>query len=216
MSTLSLLLSSGVRAELFRLLSGLNSQELHVRELERQSGFAVSTVRQELKKLERLGLVQTRISGNRTYYRANSSHPLYPEIRSLVLKTIGLADVLREALGNESIRLAFVFGSVADGSETAESDIDLMVIGSISLRALAGRLSGVSQTVGRELNPSVMTESEFSKRRLAEDHFVSTVLSTPKLFVIGDADELATMGKERMDSSASNQQAGNRRAAVNR
>jgi len=67
MNTLSLLLSSGVRAELFRLLFGLNSQELHVRELERQSGFAVSTVRQELKNLEKLGLVQTRVSGNRTY-----------------------------------------------------------------------------------------------------------------------------------------------------
>ncbi|HQX50759.1 MAG TPA: nucleotidyltransferase domain-containing protein [Planctomycetaceae bacterium] len=195
MSTLSLLLSSGVRAELFRLLFGLNSTELHVRELERQSGFAVSTVRQELKKLDSLGLVQTRVSGNRSYYQANSSHPLFPEIRSLVLKTNGLADVLREALGTESVRMAFVFGSVAEGSETAESDIDLMVIGSISLRTLAGKLSGVPQIVGRELNPSVMTEAEFSKRRQAKDHFVSTVLAAPKLFVIGDADELEAVGK---------------------
>jgi len=203
MSTLSLLLSSGVRAELYRLLFGLNAEELHVRELERQTGFAVSTVRQELKKLDLLGLVQTRVSGNRTYYHANSNHPLFPEIRSLVLKTNGLVDVLREALGKESVRMAFVFGSVAEGSETAESDIDLMVIGSISLRTLAGRLSGVPQTVGRELNPSVMTEAEFSKRSQAGDHFVSTVLLAPKLFVIGDADELAAMGKERLDSSAS-------------
>ena len=203
MSTLSLLLSSGVRAELFRLLCGLNRQELHVRGLERQTGFAVSTVRQELKNLEKLGLVQTRVSGNRTYYRGNDSHPLYPEIRSLVLKTSGLADVIREALGQVSICVAFVFGSVANGSETSESDIDLMVIGSVSLRQLVGRLSGVSQQLGRELNPSVMTESEFSKRREAGDHFVSTVLSAPKLFVIGEADELAAMGKERLDSSTS-------------
>jgi len=202
MSTLSLLLSSGVRAELFRLLFGLNSKELHVRELERQSGFAVSTVRQELKNLEKLGLVQTRVSGNRTYYQANRSHPLFPAIRSLVLKTNGLTDVLHEALGEESVRMAFVFGSVADGSETAESDIDLMVIGPISMRALAGRLSGVPQQVGRELNPSVMTESEFVKRRQAGDHFVSTVLSAPQLFVIGDADELAAMGKERLGSAS--------------
>ena len=203
MNTLALLLSSGVKAELFRLLFGLHDQELHVRELERQSGFALSTVRQELKNLEKLGLVRTRVSGNRTYYRGNRCHPLYPEIRSLVLKTSGLADVLREALGEDSVRLAFVFGSVASGNETSESDIDLMVIGSISLRALVGRLSGVSGKVGRELNPSVMTEAEFRKRRRTGDHFVSTVLSAPKIFVIGDADDLEAMGKERLDSTTS-------------
>ena len=114
-----------------------------------------------------------RVSGNRTYYRGNRSHPLYPEIRSLVLKTSGLADVLRESLGEKAIRLAFVFGSVADSSETSDSDVDLLVIASVSLRELVGRLSGVSQQLGRELNPSVMTEFEFSKRRRAGDHFVS-------------------------------------------
>ena len=129
MSTLSKLLSSGARAELFRLLFGLNRQELHVRDLGRQAGFSVSTVRQELKNLESLGLVQTRVSGNRTYYRGNTAHPLYQEIRSLVLKTSGLADVIHKALGTESIRVAFVFGSLASGSETSESDIDLLVIG---------------------------------------------------------------------------------------
>ena len=204
MNTLALLLSSGVKAELFRLLFGLNDQELHVRELERQSGFALSTVRQELKNLEKLGLVKTRVSGNRTYYRGNRCHPLYPEIRSLVLKTTGLADVLREAIGMDSVRLAFVFGSVASGNETSESDIDLMVIGPISLRALVGRLAGVSGKVGRELNPSVMSEAEFRKRSRTGDHFVSTVLAAPKVFVIGDADDLDAMGKERLDSSASN------------
>jgi predicted nucleotidyltransferase len=156
-----------------------------------------------LKNLEQLGLVQTRVSGNRTYYRGNRSHPLYPEIRSLVLKTSGLADVLREALGEDSVRLAFVFGSVASGSETSDSDIDLMVIGSLSLRALVGRLAGVSEKVGRELNLSVMTESEFSKRRRTGDHFVSTVTAAPKLFVIGDADELEAMEKDRLDSTSS-------------
>ena len=203
MNTLALLLSSGVKAELFRLLFGLNGQELHVRELERQSGFALSTVRQELKNLEKLELVQPRVRGHRTYYRGNHSHPLHSEIRSLVLKTSGLADVIREALGEDSVRLAFVFGSVASGIETSERDIDLMVIGSISLRALVGRLAGVSGKVGRELNPSVMTEAEFRKRRRTGDHFVSTVLAAPKVFVIGDTDDLEAMGKERLDSTTS-------------
>ena len=118
MNTLALRFSSGVKAELFRLLFGIKILELHVRELERQSGFALSTVRQELKNLVQLGLVQGRRSGNRTYYRANVRHPLYPEIHNLVLKTIGLVELLRDALGHDGIQVAFVFGSIASGVET--------------------------------------------------------------------------------------------------
>lgn len=204
MSTLSLLLSSGVKAELFRLLFGLNDQELHVRELQRQSGFALSTVRQELKNLEALGLVTSRVSGNRTYYRGNQRHPLYPDIHGLVLKTNGLADVIRESLGQDSIHMAFVYGSMASGKETADSDIDLMVIGSLSLRELTKRMAGISERVGRELNPSIMTETEFRQRVEANDHFVMAIVAAPKLFVIGDMDELSAVGEERLDSSTPN------------
>jgi DNA-binding transcriptional ArsR family regulator len=201
MSTLSLLLSSGVRAEIFRLLLGVKSGEVHVRELQRQSGFSLSAVRQELKLLERLGLVVSRVSGNRTYFSGNQSHPLYPEIHGLVLKTCGLTDLLREALGNDPIRLAFVFGSIAGETESSESDIDLLVVGSISLRQLVSRLTGLSTKIGRELNPVVMTESEFAERCRKGDHFVSTVLSAPKMFLIGNTDELEAMAGTRMDSA---------------
>ena len=216
MNTLALLLSSGVKAELFRLLFGINTQELHVRELERQSGFALSTVRQELKNLMQLGLVQARPSGNRTYYHANLNHPLYPEIHSLVLKTSGLADVLRDALGNDGIQIAFVFGSIASGAESPESDIDLMVIGTASLRQIATRFAGVSSTLGRELNPHVLTPAEFGRRRESQDHFVSTVLAAPQLFVIGDAHDVESLGEQRLDTLASVKSAGNRRAAIDR
>src|SRR5580704_6127246 len=139
MSTLAQLLSSKVRAEVFRILFGLEPAELHMREIERRSGMAYATVRQELSSLARLGLVEARKSGNRTYYRANAAHPLYPEIRRIVLKTSGLADLLRERLSGHGIdragiegsriEIAFVFGSVASGAEKAHSDIDLMVVG---------------------------------------------------------------------------------------
>ena len=197
------LVSSGVRAELFRLLLGVNAPELHLRELERQSGFALSTVRQELKNLVELGLVQARVSGNRTYYSGNRSHPLFPEIHGLVLKTAGLTDLLHHALGDDGIRVAFVFGSIADNSEKAASDIDLMVLGPLSLRQVASRLADLSQSIGRELNPHVMTVAEFKKRRQAKDHFVMAVLAAPKLFVVGDAHVLEAMGDERLDSAAS-------------
>jgi DNA-binding transcriptional ArsR family regulator len=115
MDALADLLSSRVKAELFRLLFGTTSQELHVREIARQSQLADGTVRQELKKLSRIGLVESRLAGNRTYYHANIAHPLYVEIHNIVLKTSGLADVLREALAHPMIRVAFVFGSIAEG-----------------------------------------------------------------------------------------------------
>src|SRR6266496_6780970 len=97
-NSLAEILSSNVKAEVFRLLFGLDGQPLHVRELERRSGLAVGTVRQELDRLTKLGLVEARTDGNRRYYAARRDHLLYPEISGLVLKTSGLADLLRNAL----------------------------------------------------------------------------------------------------------------------
>ncbi|MFM9961505.1 MAG: nucleotidyltransferase domain-containing protein [Planctomycetaceae bacterium] len=173
-------------------------------------------MRQELKNLRTLGLVEARESGNRTYYRGNSNHPLYPEIHRLVLKTSGLADVVRNALGDKDIRVAFVFGSVASSSETPNSDIDLMVIGGVSLRQIVERLAGVSANLGREVNPHVLTPAEFARRKAFQDHFVSTVLDAPRLFVIGDANELERLGEEWLAVTSSNQRSGNRRTAVHR
>jgi predicted nucleotidyltransferase len=195
MNTLAELLSSRVKAEMFRLLFGVTPQELHVREIERQSGLADATVRQELKRLSGLGVVAARQDGNRTYYHANTQHPLYPDIRNLVLKTDGLVEILRAALDAPEIRLAFVFGSIAAGTATAASDVDLMVIGTISLRRLSKLLSGVDTRVGREINPHVFTEEEFRQRKKARDHFLSRVLATPKLFVRGNEDELTRLGQ---------------------
>jgi DNA-binding transcriptional ArsR family regulator len=195
MNTLTELLSSRVKAEMFRLLFGAVPRELHVREIERQSGLADATVRQELKRLSGLGIVEARQDGNRTYYRANTRHPLYPDIRNLVLKTDGLVEVLRTPLASPDIQFAFVFGSVAAGTENAESDVDLMVIGTVSLRQLSKRLSGLAPRIGREINPHVLTTEEFMRRRKARDHFISTVLNAPKLFVIGNDDELTRLGE---------------------
>jgi DNA-binding transcriptional ArsR family regulator len=195
MNTLAEFLSSRSRAEILRLLFGADGRELHVRELERQSGLADATVRQELKKLTRLGVIVARQDGNRTYYRANVESPLYPDIRNLVRKTSGLTDVLREALGEAEIQIAFVFGSVASGAEKATSDVDLMVIGAISLRQLSKRLSGLATKLGREINPHALTPAEFARRIKGREHFITSVLETPRLFVIGSEDELSRLGK---------------------
>jgi predicted nucleotidyltransferase len=195
MGTLSDILSSRVRAEIFRLLFSLDEKELHLREIKRQAGLSLSTIRQDLQKLVKFDLVMTRRDGNRLYYRANTDHPLYPEIRKLVLKTAGLVEIFKSVLNQEGVQVAFVFGSLASNREKAASDVDLMVIGSVSLRALSSWLSGVFGQVGREVNPITMTVEEFRRRQQIGDHFLSTVLESPKLFIIGNENDLAAMGR---------------------
>ncbi len=195
MNVLAEILSSKIRAEIFRLLFGTIAEELHMREIERRSGYAIGTIQTELKKLLRLDLVKKRKDGNRLYYRANKEHPLYPDIRSLVLKTIGLGDILKNALRQVSdISIAFVFGSIARHDEMAGSDVDLMVIGKLGLRKLTGMLSGMSEQIGREINPYVLSVNEFVKRKTKREHFMTQVLEAPKIFIIGSENELESMG----------------------
>ena len=193
MDTLSELLSSKVRAEIFRLLFGIKEEYLHVREIERRSGLAIGTVQQESRKLLRLGLITRRKDGNRVYYEANKNHPLYEEIHRMVLKTSGLVDVLRKRLDTSAVSCAIVFGSIAAGTETPDSDIDLLVIGSIGLRCVAKRLSGVAEVVGREINPHVMTVGEFSRRAEKNEHLVKNILKGERLFVTGTENDFEAM-----------------------
>ena len=195
MDRLPELLSSRARSEIFRLLFNGSQEELHGREIQRRSGLNESTIRQELRKLVRLDLVWRRKESNRVYYRAKTENPLFPEIRNLVLKTSGLADVLKSALKDQRIHIAFVFGSLASGEEKAASDVDLMVIGNLGLRDLSRLLSGVADKVGREINPHVLHDHEFRRRIQAGEHFVSTIIREPKIFIIGSKDELEAVGR---------------------
>lgn len=194
MSLLPELLSSRLRAEIFRILFAGGAAELHTREIQRRCGMSVAAVQQELMKLKRLDLVISRKSSNRVYYSANREHPLYSTIRSLVLKTAGMVDVLRAAFSDERIRLAFVFGSVARDDEKAGSDVDLVVIGSLGLRALSGLLAGASDKIEREINPHVLTEEEYRERIKEKDHFITSILHSEKIFIIGNEHELEAMG----------------------
>jgi predicted nucleotidyltransferase len=195
MSILAEILSSKIRAEIFRNLFGIAPDTaLYMREIERRTGFVIGTVQTELKKLQRLDIISRVKDGNRVYYRANIVHPLYPNIRELVLKTSGLADVIKHAIDNEKgIRVAFVFGSFARQEEKANSDVDLMVVGDIGLRKLTGLLMDVAGKVGREINPHIFSEKEFIKRKTGQDHFLNQVLESPKIFIIGTENDLAEM-----------------------
>jgi DNA-binding transcriptional ArsR family regulator len=193
MNRLSEILSSRTRAEIFKLLFGTTEEELHLREIQRRSGLNDSTIRQELTKLLKLDLVTGRKDSNRIYYKANKSNPLYPAIRGLVLKSIGMVDALRVALEDRRIQIAFIFGSISQGKETADSDVDLFIIGQLGMRTISTLLSGVAEKIGREINSHVMTLDEFRKRRSAKEHFLTSVINSSKLFVVGTEDDLKAM-----------------------
>lgn len=194
MALLSEILSSKVRAKIFLNLFDGRDRELHMRELERRSGCSIGTIQTELKKLFRLDLVVKRRDSNRLYYRANRDHPIYTDICSLVAKTSGLVGQLKEALfGLQDVECAFIFGSVAAGSEGAQSDVDLMVVGSIGLRSLSSVLKRVANMSEREMNPHVLTTNEFRLRLKGKDHFLSHVMKSKKLFIKGGENDLAKL-----------------------
>jgi len=183
-----------VRAELVRLLFADPAKELHLRELARLSNLSVGTLQSEVRRLSEVGLLIARRHGNRLYYRANTAHPVFPELQGLALKTTGLREQLAAALaGVPGIELAFVFGSEASGMAGAGSDMDLLVIGSAGLRALAPRLRPVVAALAREINPLVFSRKTFWAKARARDAFIASVLAAPKLWIVGGADELGEL-----------------------
>ena len=195
MNILAEILSSKTRAEIFRLLFGASTDTLYTREIQRRTQASLGAVQHELQKLRRLGLLAARTDGNRVAYSAVKAHPIYPEIHRLVLKTIGLADLLRTALKHPQIDWAFVFGSLARGEEDAESDVDLFVIGETGLREVTRLLSKVAEQVGREINPHVMRRTEFLRRKSEKEAFLMRVLVAPKLFVVGEPRDFDAMAR---------------------
>jgi predicted nucleotidyltransferase len=195
MNTLESIVTSRTRAGVFTILFGLGQKELHNREIARRSELSEAAVRQELGKLVHLDLVRLRKDGNRVYYSANRSHPLYHEIHSIVLKTTGLVDVLAEALADLRVETAFVFGSIAEGEATSDSDVDILIIGRIGLMEVSKLLSGVSERLEREINPIVMSREEYIGRIRTDDHFANNVIKGDRLFIKGDPDEFEAMGE---------------------
>lgn len=179
-----------------RVLGALFSQpdrSLYASELIRTTGTGSGAAQRELARLETSGLVVSRRVGHQKHYQANVNSPLFSELLGIVLKTVGLAEPLRSALKplSPSIRAAFVYGSVAKASDSASSDIDLMIISDdLTYGEAFGALEKAARTLGRSVNPTVYTAAEFSKRSRQENAFVLRVLQQPKVWVIGGEDDL--------------------------
>ena len=176
-----------------RVLFGQPERSFYASELIRDAGTGSGAAQRELARLEDSGLIVARRIGNQKHYQANAVSPLYSELRNIVLKTVGLAEPLRDALKPmaSDIRAAFVYGSVAKASDQAASDIDLMVVSdNLSYGDVFGALDKVSRNLGRNVNPTVYSAAEFSKRAKNENAFITRVLDGPKVWVIGTENDL--------------------------
>jgi predicted nucleotidyltransferase len=174
-------------------LFGQPERSFYATELIGLIGAGSGAVQRELAKLTHSGLVTVRPVGNQKHYQANPASPIFAELCAVAQKTVGLAEPLREALAPlaSRIRAAFVFGSVAKRSDTATSEIDVLVLSdSVDYADVLGALQGVEFRLARRINPTVYSTAEWRRKRKAGNAFVVKVLKQPKVFLVGSEAEL--------------------------
>jgi predicted nucleotidyltransferase len=203
MDPAALLFGAYRRDVLARLL--LHPEEsLHVRELARALGKPPGTLLRELNALAAAGVLVRRPVGNQVHFQANPASPIYEELRGILKKTVGVADVLREALAPLAprIRAAFIYGSVARGDERPGSDLDVMIVGETSSAEVVEALAPAQAELRREVNPNVFPALEFRKKLAARDPFLARVLADRRIFVMGGEDELGKPAAHRKAQGA--------------
>jgi len=163
----------------------------YMRELARRLRVAPSSLQRELDSLVEGGILRKRREGKHVYFRAATDSPLFEDLHGLVLKTVGLADVLRNALRpfRNRIQWAFVYGSVAKSEERSASDVDLLLVGRVGLADLSTPLRRAERKLTRPVNPTIYTPEELANRLRSKNHFATTVLRSKKIFVLGNARE---------------------------
>lgn len=164
----------------------------HVRDLERTTNLSPGALHRELTALVALEVLGRKQIGRQVFYQANPDCPVIPELTGLLRKTAGLVDVLRERLQPlaDQIDAAFVYGSMAKGNVHAHSDVDLMIVGSMGFGDVVLAIQPAQEALGREINPTVWSREEFDKRRAQTDSFLAAIWKEPKLWLLGNADEL--------------------------
>lgn len=186
--SISAALFSDSQARLFRWIFGQPGRNYHLSELRRLSGLGSASLQRELNRLVEAGLVLSERVGNLRRFQANPQSPVYSELIALTRKTLGAEPLLREALQPIAARLetAFIYGSVAKQTDTAESDIDLMLVGEdLSLNEILSLLLPLETQLGRKINPNCYTRSEYARRLAEPESFVNRVLAQPILPLIG-------------------------------
>jgi predicted nucleotidyltransferase len=170
-------------------------QAFYLRQMAEIARLGVGHLQRELDRLVSAGIVRRFKQGRHVYFQADSSCPIFDELRGLVLKTLGAADVLRQALLplGDRIHWAFIFGSLARREERSDSDIDLFVVGDVSLAEVVAAIRDAEQTLDRPVNPTVYPPAEFSSKLASRHHFVTKVMKREKLMLIGNENDIAAV-----------------------
>src|SRR6266404_6855260 len=196
------------RGAILALLYGHPDQSFYYRQITRQlNGVSAGALQRELETLSRLRLIDRSRVGKQVFYRANRNHPVFPELRALIAKTVGAIQVLRSALAPlaDRISLAFIYGSMARQDEKAESDVDLLIVGKVTLEDVLTHLGDVEPSLGRAVNPTVYPVAEFKTKLASGNHFLNSVVRGEKVFLIGDEDELGKVGGVRLAQGRTHQ-----------
>jgi hypothetical protein len=186
------------RSALLAIFYGHTEQSFYLRQLVRAVGAGHGALQRELKHLTDMGLIVRNAKGNQTLYQANSRSPIFFEIKSLTTKTVGTHGALRSALAplGAEIQIAFVYGSVAQQKEQADSDVDLMILGDAPFSEIVSALGPAQKMLDREINPTVFPVSEFQTKLAAGNHFLRSIMREKKIFVLGTENELAKLASK--------------------
>jgi predicted nucleotidyltransferase len=193
-------LFSKSRNAVLALLFRHPDQQFYLRQVVRASGCGVGAIQRELKQLADAGIIRRTVRHKQVYFQANSQCPIFAEMMGIVVKTAGVADVLRGALAplGERIRTAFVFGSVAGARQKAGSDVDLVVVGEATFGEVVAALADAQRQLAREVNPTVYSPTDFAEKVAGGHHFLKNVMAKAKVWLIGDECELARLVEERL------------------
>ncbi len=188
------------RRAILSLLFGHADEMFYLRQIVRASGYGLGPVQRELKLLTEAGIIRRAVRGRHVYFQANSDSPIFPELKSLITKTFGIGDSIRGALASiaKDIRLALIYGSVARGDEGRRSDIDLLIVGDVTFSDVVISLQNAQKTLGREINPTVYSGAEFRVKLRNNHYFLTSAINGPKVFLIGDENELGRLAQNRM------------------
>ena len=191
--SLSNALFSKVQQRVLALIFGQPERSFYTSEIKRNVNSGTGAVERELSRLQRSGLVSIERIGNQKHYRANRQSPIFAELHSLVIKTVALTEPLRKSLEpySNKIKAAVVYGSVAKGTDTARSDIDLLVIGDeLSYSELYAALQNVENALGRKVSPTFLSPKDWRRKASDKGSFISKVNALPKIFVFGSEKDL--------------------------
>lgn len=182
------------------LLFGHDDEAFHLRKILRLADISPGAGQRELKKLADAGLITRSVKENQVLFQANPHCPIFPEIKMLVTKTAGAADVLRAALDPliKRISVVLIYGSLARGSAGNESDLDLLIVGEVRFEEIVNALHPVQDRLRREINPLVMSSREFRRRLSQGDHLIREIMKSPFIPILGDPHDFGRMEKERM------------------